>query len=299
MRVATKQLKDDVSAGLIEFGYQDGLTGTKARSKFEVSEVDKKIIMVDSAWLAQQYKQGFAKGDREKTAAIERARQAGFEAGKQGKEADFLGLMNWRELQALNKRSLDRESDGDFDFTRVFDQYKAAYDEGYRRGRSTFDTRTPVSLRISGDNLTVERPYTHRLVAIVEYSNCTSQGVSQEAEWLCDPPSVAAIEFDWGEGDGGALHRDRACGHHGAIPERRSVGEGRISIDVKHRHHARPFRAAPIGSARLCSSRRRPRPGRAGCRLRRCSGAQNRRPSRRSMPTARRLCSRLEAQRSS
>jgi hypothetical protein len=195
---AIKQLKELIAADTTQLGYDDGLTGTKARAKFEISDLESKVLGITASWLGQQYGMGFGKGDGEKAAAVKRAYQAGLDTGKAGKGANFLALMSWPELEAVRQRSFDKDLDADFDLNRVTGEYEAAYKKGYTEGSSSNDTKTLEKFQIRTRDIKGEKYGRAPLIADLFYSNGTESSVSEEVEFTIDNAAVAYSLYDYG-----------------------------------------------------------------------------------------------------
>jgi len=93
----------------------------------------------------------------------------------------------------LHEREAKRENKPEFNYKEVLGRYQTAYNEGYRDGRKTFDTRTVKDFQIGNGNITQERYGSVNLFARVEYSNGTKATLSEEVTWSSDKPSVADV----------------------------------------------------------------------------------------------------------
>jgi hypothetical protein len=195
---AIKELNEQIATGTTQMGYGDGLTGSKAKKSFEVSDMEAQVLRINAKWMEQNYVKGFSKGDGEKASAVKRAKQAGMDAGKAGKESNFLALANWPELEAVRQRSFDKEVQADFDFQKVWDEYKSAYDQGYAEGRKSDETKTVEKFQIGERSITAQKYGRRPLYAKLVYSNGTDSVVSEGVEWSIDKPLIADIAFDPG-----------------------------------------------------------------------------------------------------
>jgi hypothetical protein len=132
---AMKVLIEKIGAELTASGHEDGLTGAEAKTKFEVSQMEDEVLNITDTWMESHYNRGFRAGGGEKAAAVKRAKQAGIDAAKSGKESNFLALLEWPELEAIRQRSFDKDAQDGFDFNKTWNEYKTSYDEGYEDGR--------------------------------------------------------------------------------------------------------------------------------------------------------------------
>jgi hypothetical protein len=198
---AVGTMKGNIESGMYDFGHEDGLVGASVRTKFELSDEEKAILGIDEKWMEQKYKKGLGVGAQKRTEAIKRAREKGYKTGIKGEPAKLETLFSFPEVEAMRQRDFNQEGRTDFSFTKSFDQYKTAYNEGYAEGSKKFGTRTLESLEfLEGKTISGTQYRTPTVTAVAKYTAGPDVMVTDQGVWKSSQPDKVEIYFGGGRG---------------------------------------------------------------------------------------------------
>jgi hypothetical protein len=194
---AKAALKDRMTREMTDIGAEDGLTGASPKTKFEVSDTEKSILGIDKKWMEQLYKKGLEQGARKRSEAVKRAHEKGYKTGLKGEPANINVLWDFPEIEALRQRDFNREGKTDFNFTKTFEEYTTAYNEGYKEGSQKFGTRTLESLAFyEGKSITAPQYGSQLMHAIAKFTAGPDVMVSSnDGVWKSSHPDKVELKY--------------------------------------------------------------------------------------------------------
>jgi Bacterial Ig-like domain (group 2) len=175
---------DYVSKEAKDIGYKDGLTGSKTKTKFVVSQPDREDLEINDNWLKLMYFGGHEQGKRQKDVALKRAEQSGLKDGQDGKPSNFEAVRQWPELQAIIKRPTSTLSSDDIHSGQVvYNEYERNYNWGYAKGEKAGKVLVLDKLEISPNGFTMGAHTNRQLTVTGTFTNKSMKVMTGDVQW--------------------------------------------------------------------------------------------------------------------